>query len=121
MHSTGEAALPAPGETRASILGAGRAPESREPTLQSASFLPFPSSADRCGRRNSAARTVQKPGFLSAVSIFALEVRAGGGDTFDPSTIRSTRLDYNSSREECPRLWEIQFSISSFRKVSYFC
>lgn len=120
LHSTGGAASPVPGETGASILGAGRAPESQEPTLQSASFLLSLSSADRCGRRNSAARTVQKPGFLSAVSIFALEVRAGGGGRFNPSTICSTRLDCNSSREQCPRLWGIQISIFRFQKSKLF-
>lgn len=109
----GGVASPAPGETGALILQAG-APERQEPTLQSAFFLPSLSSADWCGRRNSAARTVQKPGFLSAVSIFALGIRTGGGDKFDSSTICSTRLECNSSSEQCRRTWGIQISISRF-------
>lgn len=54
------------------------------------------------------------------MSIFALEVRAGGGDAFDPSSICSTRLDCNSSRDQWPRPWGIQIFISRFQMSKLF-
>lgn len=84
-------------EIGAWMLAAGGAPESgTEPALSI--FPAFSSSADRRGGRNSATRAVQKPGFLSAVSIFALLVRAGRGDTLGPSTYAATNYPGTTSK-----------------------
>lgn len=95
-------------EIGAWMLAGIRTPESG---TELSVFPAFSSSADRRGGRNSAARAVQKPGFLSAVSIFALLDRSGRGATLDPSTICSAKLAYNSSREQYPRLWDIEIFV----------
>lgn len=106
-----EAAAPAATETRAWMLGADGTPGNHKLSQQSTFLLPSLSSADRRGCRNSTARAIQKPGFLPAVSIFTLALRASRGGTVDPSTKHSTKLARNSSREQHQRLWGIEISL----------